>query len=102
MHCPIKNLNRLLLLNTLFTLKPLKRQSQQLSSALSSACDFKVISANSVDPDQTAPLAGSTLFAGMQKIGLKSLQEYSADKQTTFSDAVFLGALRVKVFDRNA
>ena len=31
-------------------------QSQQLSSALSSACDFKFISANSVDPDQTAPL----------------------------------------------
>ena len=37
---------------------------------------LKVISANSVDPDQTAPLvwSGSTLFAGMQKIGLKSLQ----------------------------
>ena len=56
-------------------------QSQQLSSALSSA--FKVISANSVDPDQTAPLgavwSGSTLFVGMQKIALRSLQEYSAD-----------------------
>ena len=36
---------------------------------------LKVISANSVDPDQTAPL----LFASMQKIGLKSLQEYSAE-----------------------
>ena len=36
----------------------------------------------------------SLLYA---KIGLKSLQEYSADNiQTTFSDAVFLGALRVK------
>ena len=32
------------------------------------------------------------------KIGLKSLQEYSArgHKQTTFSDAVFLGVLRVE------
>ena len=39
---------------------------------------LKVISANSVDPDQTAPL-GSTLFAGMQKIALRRLQEYSAD-----------------------
>ena len=42
--------------------------------------------------------SGSTLFAGMQKIALRSLQEYSADdKQTTFLDAVFLGALRVKM-----
>ena len=44
---------------------------------------LKVISSNSVDPDQTAPKgavwSGSTQFAGMQKIGLKSLQEYSAD-----------------------
>ena len=44
----------------------------------------KVIFANSVNPDQTAPLravwSGSTLFAGMQKKkGLKSLQEYSTD-----------------------
>ena len=36
--------------------QPLNCQSQQLSSALSSACDFKVIIANSVDPDQTASL----------------------------------------------
>ena len=44
---------------------------------------LKVISANSVDPDQTAPLgavwSGSTLFAGMQEIALRSLQKYSAD-----------------------
>ena len=34
------------------------------------------------------------------KIGLKSLQVYSADdKQATFSDAVFLGALRVKIYE---
>ena len=31
-------------------------QLHQLSSALSSACNFKVIFANSMDPDQTAPL----------------------------------------------
>ena len=38
---------------------------------------LKVIFANSVDPDQTAPLG---------------------HKKTTFSDAVFLGALRVRHF----
>ena len=37
--------------------KYVKCQSQQLLSALSSACDFKSrFFANSVDPDQTAPL----------------------------------------------
>ena len=52
-----------------------------------------------MDPDQTAPLA---LFAYMQNVSLKSLQEDTADdisrrhKQMTFSDADFLGALRVK------
>ena len=58
---------------------------------------LKVIFANSIDPDQTAPLLHTVcLYA---KIGLKSLQEYSADdiKQTTFSDAGFLGILRVKL-----
>ena len=35
---------------------PLNCQSQQLSSALSSACDFKSFFANSVDTDQTASL----------------------------------------------
>ena len=36
----------------------------------------------------------------MQKVCLKSLQEDAADdiKQTTFSDAGFLGALRVNLF----
>ena len=50
-------------------------QSHQLSSALSDVCHLlvikKVIFANSVDPDQTAPLGAvrsrSTLFACMQK-----------------------------------
>ena len=44
---------------------------------------LKVIFANSVDPDQTAPLgavwSGSTLFAYMQNVSLKSLQEDAAD-----------------------
>ena len=67
---------------------------------------LKVIFANSVDPDQTAALgavwSGSTLFAYMQNVSLKSLQEDAADdisrwhKQSTFSDAGFLGTLRVK------
>ena len=36
------------------------------------------------------------MFACMHEIGLKSLQEYSADdRQTTFSDAGFCGVLRV-------
>ena len=40
----------------IYCLLPLNCQSQQLSSALSPACDFKNHTANSVDPDQTAPL----------------------------------------------
>ena len=52
--------------------------------------------ANRVDPDQTAPTgavcSGSTLFASLCKaiICSRPLQE------ATFSDAFFLGALRVK------
>ena len=54
--------------------------------------------ASSVDPDQTAPIkavcSGSTLFASILNLsvmlGSRRLQ------QTTFSDAYFLGALRVK------
>ena len=57
--------------------------------------------ANSVDPDQTAPIgavcSGSTLFASI--LNLSVILGNSADdfQQTTFSDAFFfLGALRVK------
>ena len=61
---------------------------------------LKVIVANSVDPDQTAPLgavwSGSTLFAYMQNVSLKSLQEDAADD---ISRRHFLGALRVKTLD---
>ena len=44
---------------------------------------LKAIVANSVDPDQTAPLgtvwSGLILFTYMQKVCLKSLQEDAAD-----------------------
>ena len=57
--------------------------------------------ANSVDPDQTAPLgavcSGSTLFASILNwsvmLGNYLQQTTSA---STFSDIFFLGALRVK------
>ena len=53
--------------------------------------------AESVDPDQTAPIgavcSGSTLFASILDLSVM-LGNYM--KQTTFSDAFFLGALRVK------
>ena len=54
--------------------------------------------ANSVDPDQTAPIGAvcsrSTLFASILNLSVM-LGNYL--QQTTFSDAfLFLGALRVK------
>ena len=53
--------------------------------------------ANSVDPDQTAPIgavcSGSRLFASMLNSSVM-LGNYL--QQTTFSDASFLGTLRVK------
>ena len=53
--------------------------------------------ANSVDPDQTAPIgavcSGSTLFASILNSSVM-LGNYL--QQTTFSDALFLCALRVK------
>ena len=51
--------------------------------------------ANSVDPDQTAPIAvcsGSTLFVSILNSPVM-LGNYL--QQTTFSDAFFLGTLRV-------
>ena len=54
--------------------------------------------ANSVDPDQTAPIgtvcSGSTLFASIL-YSLVMLGNYL--QQTTFSDAFFLGVLMVNV-----
>ena len=58
--------------------KPLTRQSQQLSSAVSSACDFKSHFCKQCGPrlDCFIRVHTVSLYA---KIGLKSLQEYSAD-----------------------
>ena len=53
--------------------------------------------ANSVDPDQTAKGAvcsGSMLFASILNLSVM-LGNYL--QQTTFSDAFYLGALRVKI-----
>ena len=56
--------------------------------------------ANSVDPDQTAPIgavcSGSMLLASLLNSSVM-LGNYSRRlQQTVFSDACFLGALRVK------
>ena len=62
---------------------------------------LKVIFANSVDPDQTAPLEqsdqGPHCLPVCKNRFEKSTRIFSRrHKQTTFSDAVFIGALRVK------
>ena len=49
--------------------------SQQLSSALSSACDFKSHFCNSVDPDQTAPLGSSLIRVHTVCLYAKSMFE---------------------------
>ena len=78
------------------------RQSQQKSSAFSSAEMFKKASmANSVDPDQTAPMgavcSGSTLFAAILNSSVM-LGNYL--QQTTSADdifrCIFLCALKAK------
>ena len=57
---------------------------------------LKVVSANSVDPDQTT-------VCRYAKIGLEKFARiYSRrHKQTTLSDAGFLGALRVSMWKRD-
>ena len=55
---------------------------------------------NSVDPDQTAPIAvcpGSTLLASIINSSVM-LGNYL--QQTTFSDAFFLGVLRVNAIEQ--
>ena len=63
--------------------KPLKRQSQLLSSALSSACDFKSHFCKQCRPRSDCSFRSSLIWVHTvclyAKIGLKSLQEYSAD-----------------------
>ena len=57
--------------------------------------------ANSVDPDQITPIgevcSGYTLFASILN---SSVMLCNYLQQTTFSDAFFLGALRVKYMHR--
>ena len=52
--------------------------------------------ANSMDPDQTAPIgavcSGSTLFASILN---STVMQGNYLQQTTLSDAIFLGPLRV-------
>ena len=55
---------------------------------------LQVISANSVDPDQTAPL-GHCLPVCKNRFKKFARIFSRRHKQTTFSDAGFLGALRV-------
>ena len=57
--------------------------------------------ANSVDPDQTAPIgavcSGSTLFASILNSTIMLDNKFQQRlQQTTFSDAFFLCALRVR------
>ena len=62
---------------------------------------FKKPMTNSVDPDQTAPIgSGSTLFASTLKFISNVGQLFAADdfSRRQFSDASFLGALRVNIF----
>ena len=60
--------------------------------------------ANSVDSDQTAPIgavcSGSTLFASILKLVSNDTQLFAADdfSRRHFSDAFFLGALRVNPY----
>ena len=60
---------------------------------------------NSVDPDQTAPigavLSGSTLFASILEFVSNVRQLFAADdfSRCHFSDAIYLGALRVKKYN---
>ena len=60
-------------------------------------CLRSLYMANIVDPDQTAPIgavcSGSTLFASILNL---SVMLGNFLQQTTFSDAFFLGAVRVK------
>ena len=72
------------------------RQSHKKSPAFLVCRNVQEASmANSVDPDQTlgAVCSGSTLFASILNLSV-ILGNYL--RQTTFSDAFFIGAFRVK------
>ena len=61
---------------------------------------------NSMDPDQTAPIgavcSGSTLFASILEFASNVRQLFAADdfNRRHFSDAFFLGALRVNLITK--
>ena len=74
-----------------------------MSSALSSACDFKSYFAISVDPDQTAPLEQSDQGPHCLPVCKNRFENFvrifsRRHKKTTFSDAGFLGNLRAKTY----
>ena len=77
-------------------LKPLNCQSQQLSSALSSACDFRSHFCKQCGPRSDCSSRSSLIWVHTvclyAKIGFKSLQEYSADdiNRQHFQMQVFL------------
>ena len=79
----------------------LQRQSQQLSSALSSACDFKNHLCKRCGPRSDCSFRSSLIWVRtVCRYAKNSFEKFARifsrrHKQTTFSDAVFLGALRV-------
>ena len=83
-------------------LKSLNCQSQQLSSALSSTCNFKSHFCKQCGPRSDCSLRSSLIRVHTLCLYAKNRFEKFArifsrrQKQTTFSDAGFLGALRVK------
>ena len=78
------------------------RQSQQLSSALPSACDFKSHFCKQCGPRSDCSFRSSLIWVHtVCRYAKNSFEKFARifsrrHKQTTFSDAVFLGALRVK------
>ena len=87
-------------------INPLKRQSQQKSSAFLVCQNVSDASmANSVDPVQTAPIGAvcfrSTLFASILKFASNVGQLFAADNfsRQHFQMHFFLGALRVSFKD---
>ena len=57
--------------------------------------------ANSVDPDQTAPIgavcSGSMMISSILNLSVMLIVCSRGHQQATFSDAFFLGALRVNI-----
>ena len=65
---------------------------------------FKVIFANSADPDQSAPLEQSDLGPHCLPVCKNRFEKFARifsrrHKQTTFSEAGFLGVLRVNILN---